>query len=343
MLPREVLSEVFFIIAHDAFTARIESHPTFAWLRLAHVCRDWRDILLNSPRSFSFFKIPMWEKGRLETCLHYSRQAPLNIRYYDDRCSRRGAKLYAREQWLSLLPHLGRAGTLGVKINLAKAPPLLLSKTLTRLSLHDLAEYAEKSSELTLARTNVDRIFAASPNLLHLTSDAESLGGPDWTERAFPRSLKSLVVGHDLGPSYMPSLLCLVSALRKLPSLRRVDFRGLSEPDYFDTIGSSPAARIQPLRSLCLGGHSRSCISIFSSLESVDVLDLRPRLYKESDDLMAMNSFMDGLISFSRRYSWTRGDPYVLLLLPFGMSIIYEPASKVEARGTGQLYLATTF
>lgn len=102
MLPREVLSEVFFIIAHDAFTARIESHPTFAWLRLAHVCRDWRDILLNSPGSFSFIKIPVWEKGRLETCLHYSRQAPLNIRYYDDRCSRRRAKLYAREQWLSL-------------------------------------------------------------------------------------------------------------------------------------------------------------------------------------------------------------------------------------------------
>ncbi|KAK7683071.1 hypothetical protein QCA50_013744 [Cerrena zonata] len=311
-LPREVLSEVFYVLAHYDFSiaSNRSEPPRLSWLRLAHVCRYWRNIVLTSPRIFSFVYLPTKYQEHLQACLYYSRQVPLTVEYHGQKKVHK--RLYS--QWLLLLPHLSHTRSLNLKVGLADTTDTALilpsSPTVTKLVLTD--PFVREPSTLGSVGKTIDRMFSALPNLLHFSSDLHTLGRSDWTERAFPTSLKVLTVEHPASKEPTPSLQHLISALQKLPSLRQLEFKHLYSGDYSS---SSPASmsRIHPLEVLRLDGDCDPCTSILSCTDSTH------RLYVQSSLLMyanpqAMDLFLDSLTGLFQRQSLSSEESYVLVL-----------------------------
>ncbi|KAK7690072.1 hypothetical protein QCA50_006718 [Cerrena zonata] len=314
ILPREVLSEVFYVIARHDFTIASDNFepPSLSWLELAHVCRYWRNIVLTSPRIFSLVYLPAGNQDRLQACLHYSRQAPLDVIYCDN-LNQVDRQKWLYNQWLTLHPHLSHTRTLTLRTQLADttetALVLPLSTTLTRLTLNDPFLRAPSQSEAT--KRAIDQMFGALPNLLQLTSDPYTLCQSDWTERAFPANLQTLIVDNPFGEEPTPSLPRLISALQKLPSLRQLEFWGLRSEDFSGSHTISPA-RIHPLESLHLDGHCDPCTSILSCIDSTHRLYARPALHI-CDNPLAMNIFLDSLTGLLERQCLSSEESYVLV------------------------------
>ncbi|KAF9480798.1 hypothetical protein BDN70DRAFT_804624, partial [Pholiota conissans] len=78
-LPPEVLSHIFMIVRVDAE----DSEPTkqlFAWIKLTHVSRYWRNVAIASPNLWAYIDNPMLDNSPwLEECLRRSKDANLTI------------------------------------------------------------------------------------------------------------------------------------------------------------------------------------------------------------------------------------------------------------------------
>ncbi|KAI0640808.1 hypothetical protein C8Q79DRAFT_1122855 [Trametes meyenii] len=78
-LPPEILSEIFTLIAVDNYNARRWYHcgssHAYKWIALAHVCRAWRDIALNTPRLWS--RVVITRPDAAMSALARSKKAPL--------------------------------------------------------------------------------------------------------------------------------------------------------------------------------------------------------------------------------------------------------------------------
>ncbi|KAI0640782.1 hypothetical protein C8Q79DRAFT_439953 [Trametes meyenii] len=79
LLPPEILSEIFTLIAADNYNAyhwhHCGSSQPYKWIALAHVCREWRNIALNTPRLWSRVVITRFDAAM--AALARSKKAPL--------------------------------------------------------------------------------------------------------------------------------------------------------------------------------------------------------------------------------------------------------------------------
>ncbi|KAK7690071.1 hypothetical protein QCA50_006717 [Cerrena zonata] len=283
--------------------------------------------------------LPARSREHLQACLYYSRQAPLSVKYRD--CSVRDKvhkQLYS--QWLLLLPHLGRARSADLEINLANTTETQLilpfSQTLTTLMLTD--PFIRKPPALELAGKTIDRIFSVLPNLQHFSSDLHTLGYSDWTERAFPPSLKVLIINHSASGDQTPSLQHLISALQKLPYLRQLQFEGLRSGDYsYSSSNALSMASTPRLERLHLDGHHAPCTSILSRTDYTRRLYLRPRLHLRGNRLV-MDLFLDSLTGLFQRQGLPSEESYVLVLhawAPDGYRL--RTHLKVRPAGSGSV------
>lgn len=108
-LPPEILTEIFrelqLLPCHGIL-------KRYGWLKAAHVCRYWRDMILSCPRLFSDILLPIRDPQHLEEFLRLSTTSPLTIRitigdYVPD------SMQYAAI-WRAILPHLPRTEYLGI-------------------------------------------------------------------------------------------------------------------------------------------------------------------------------------------------------------------------------------
>ncbi|KAK7690399.1 hypothetical protein QCA50_007057 [Cerrena zonata] len=266
ILPQEILSRIFYF----GVTNYVDDldYPSRQLKRLFRVCRYWRNVLLTSPIVFSCINILPGRRKWLAECLHYSRQAALDVHYH---CTRLDLD---PDMWALVVPHLSHTRSLSIAADIRDLPvfPWPRSTVLTSLSFKH--SYSRPGHTELSPFPIIDGILSALPNLLELYSDTSVLG-PHWTERPLPTTLKSMSIEHHpsepKSDSKSESLSNLLFATRKLTSLNRLTLKGLGANHYLPP--PSPLRHIRPLR-LCLAGHMYACAHILASVVVVETLNL---------------------------------------------------------------------
>ncbi|KAI0630511.1 hypothetical protein C8Q77DRAFT_1133458 [Trametes polyzona] len=83
-LPPELLSEVFLHVTRDAYAIYQSSNHLhygaarfYAWVKVSHVCRSWREVALSTPRLWGH--IILTKRSVVEDMLLRSKRAPLSL------------------------------------------------------------------------------------------------------------------------------------------------------------------------------------------------------------------------------------------------------------------------
>ncbi|KAK7690137.1 hypothetical protein QCA50_006786 [Cerrena zonata] len=252
VLPPEILLEIFFNYTRDVFSDALQLISQSFWfpcIKLMHVCRFWRCLILTSPRMFSFVYMPSRNPDCFLENMQYAAQALLDVTFNEGTI----------EEWSQLLPHIPHTR----RLFLSNVEPVKLEFPISS-SLTYLQIYLPRTLDSVL-----DRLFKSLPNLLELHSNTYTLG-EDWTVRMIPPNLKVLDIRHY--SSTTSSLSQLIDTIRSFVSLKHLSLSGLQKNYQGET--SSSQVRFQPLRRVSFGGIADGCLSILSHMESVDELEL---------------------------------------------------------------------
>lgn len=224
-LPPEILIEIFTHLKNFP-----SDTPRYGWLKAAHVCRYWRDVILSCPRLFSVILLPIRDFRHLEEFLRLSGTLPLTVRAggeYSDSDHDHGQYMAS---WQVIAPHLARTESLGMWVDpndsiVWPQLPLMHEFLWNAYSHHperDPGNFPEET---------VRQILASMPNLRFLRFNTGTMGG-SWFRMPLAPTLTDLYIDHHQNMDGNASLWDLGVALAALPSLINLGLDGFTEDDY---------------------------------------------------------------------------------------------------------------
>ena len=264
MLPEDTLLEIFDIYRLDTMVWSRDGHR-WDWLRLAHVCRRWRDVISISPHRLdlwilcksgapierilgSWLSVPLivrFKAGPAESSSSSSRELPDNIvaalRHWDRICELDlGVTRPLAGSIIEVIHEPVQAlKSIRVTINNATAPPILIRNSLLGGSAPHLREI--KLDGIAFPFPAVRQVLSSTNNLveLHLSNiPNDAYFSPDdlITTLSTLVHLKSLTVGFHSPASRPPPSLSITHRLGSptkrtttLSSLTLLEFHGASE------------------------------------------------------------------------------------------------------------------
>ncbi|KAK7683019.1 hypothetical protein QCA50_013691 [Cerrena zonata] len=253
LLPPEILSEIFLYYRRMCGTQGL---PCVAWLKVAHVCRLWRNIVLANPLFFTTFRIPMPKSASCTTeFLRLSKQLPLHLILSSKSPPSRK----------ELTPFLSRARTLKIDTTLCQGVARWKWPCFPVLSSF------EYPTDL-LTRVTFDRdISEIMPNLQYLNTGAY-LFCRGWSSHSLPRTLKTLIlsyVGREILDRYVHDILPKLVELPQLEDLRLIYGRDYDTPPS-NQIGS----HISHLKYLHVEASLSTILLLLDHVSLADRVDL---------------------------------------------------------------------
>lgn len=216
-LPPEVLTEVLVhFVSAESKISRYDNHRPYAWLRITHVCRYWRDVALSSPRVWS--TIVVTGSSCVNEMLARSKKVPLEV-YAGTSISRVGMK----ENIRTVLQQMDRIRRL----------ELHYSPYLTPDDIPSAAPLLK-----TLVIKGVDQTGMSSPTTSFLkTFEDCDIPGLEcleivfskmlWTSPLLRPTLTSLVFGYSRDAVINASLPSILKALEGMPLLQHLDLQNV--------------------------------------------------------------------------------------------------------------------
>ena len=155
-LPPETLATIFTFLSSSALNEPYH----FKWIRVAHVCHQWRQIALSYPRFWSNINVTRMSPAFMAEILARSKMAPLNlVAVTTNWNSKRSGAL-----WSQLRPHISHTRYLEVHGHLEAARERLLTSAPILRSLA-LSHSKTLSPEVDIPTALFSR---TTPRLIHL-------------------------------------------------------------------------------------------------------------------------------------------------------------------------------
>ena len=211
-LSSELLTTIFSILSVSAWH---EGSGVLEWIRIAHVCRQWREIALNYPRFWSRINFTRLTPVGMAEILFRAKMAPLHLEAYPRKRNMArfeviGKQLKAHISHTRYLKVSGCDPSTVIK-RLVSPTPDLESLTLCHSSSLTGVDYS----------TIPDNLFeGTAPSLTTLQLQNCDIG---WKSPLFKR-LRILKI-HVLSEEAMPGLNDWLDALNELPQLNELSLR----------------------------------------------------------------------------------------------------------------------
>ncbi|KAG2757078.1 hypothetical protein P692DRAFT_20790170 [Suillus brevipes Sb2] len=206
-IPPEILGTIFVQHAQQMQLLHVPDNPAvLSWLKVGHICRHWREVALGTPELWA---TPFLNSSRAtEEMLMRSKMAPLNLR-----CGQR----YRMDSVQKALMHIDRLQEVSLPFLNGGMTYRWVMEFLNKLSSCSAPKLQSLSLEEEFAQTlriAIPTSFVA-PNLRSLQLKYCDLS---WASSVLT-GLTSLNI-KKLSPECLPTLEELISALRRMPSLR---------------------------------------------------------------------------------------------------------------------------
>lgn len=262
VLPPELFSEIFLMCSasHQAIEHRLKM-DFYRWIKVAHVCRSWRNIVLSTSQLFSSIRIPTKLTSHLQQFLQFSRKANLHIRLLLPLTHRQSDNF--GESWSQVIPHLPRAETLTLYVK----PPSLEWPICCALTTFQCTIPSTESKWF-------DNLCHVMPTLRTLVTTVEILG-TDWLSSPLPPTIVTLKLDHYVARP-LGSMEQLLQKCNELPSLETLAFSSLQQNDYPSRPSHDNATRslARRLKWVSLSGASTPILTLLAHASIIERLDL---------------------------------------------------------------------
>ena len=225
-LPPETLAAIFFFLSlsiwHDeAYEYSWFNKSNIAWIRVAHVCRLWRETALNHPRFWSHINLTKLTPVGMAEILSRAKTVPLHLKVDATKWS--VEKIVAFEQQLEI--HISHTRHLSIS---GEPLPTLLEQL---VSSAPILEFLSLSSKSPLSSSPDSPQFIIPDNLFNRTIPSLTTLELEccdiiWTSH-FLKGLRSLQI---LKPSKdaRPKLEDWLDTLNEMPQLEQLSFQSAS-------------------------------------------------------------------------------------------------------------------
>ena len=296
-LPTEVTTTIFFFFrvpvpsSSDSLFTRVQKpeSDSLAWLRIAHVCHHWREIVLNQPLFWSHVNFNSFSSVGMAEILSRAKSAPLHLRAnvtYD--CQWDDARFSAFQK--ELHSRVSRIRHLSISVDYVRLRDALeglvsLAPTLEYLSLSrwDYPNMLETGQRGFVP----DTLFAvAAPKLSYLELWYCDIS---W-KSSLLIGLRYLLI-HSPSANARPSLSVWLDALEKMPQLETLTLHSASPIASGDFALQSDVKRTVTLPSLAkleMSASVRDCGLALAhlALPALTLLSLTARsLHVENSDV----------------------------------------------------------
>ncbi|TCD71922.1 hypothetical protein EIP91_000054 [Steccherinum ochraceum] len=233
-LPPEILSQVFLWVV--ALTS-----PKTNWVRITHVCRQWRDVALDCQTLWTHIT-PQHPEPFVSICLQRAGAAPLQVQYHHD--ASRGCK-HSQEFMQTIGPHAPRFGDLDIA-----APPSVMRKMVEKLGgplpyLKRLALVAKTPGlNLTSPFLLPEDFTSGIPSLHQLSLTCATVSS--WNLPLFS-GIRTLHLSEQ-HRSFAPSIDQFLDVLERCPALEELSLRNAGP-----TLGGDATSYPEPTRKVELG------------------------------------------------------------------------------------------
>ena len=209
-LPPEILATIFVFLSTSAWNKR-DIH--LEWIRVAHVCRRWREVALDHPRFWSHINFTGLTSGGMAEILARAKMAPLHLKA-DVIWGATQVEVFERqlEVHISHTRHLSLSGYFETTLSrLSSSAP-----TLESLSL------SHKSPRFRLRPATIPDNFlnCAAPNLTSLKLENCDIS---WNSPLL-KGLRNLQI-HDISTKARPELKDWLDALNEMPKLKTLSLQ----------------------------------------------------------------------------------------------------------------------
>ncbi|KAF8492737.1 hypothetical protein F5888DRAFT_869780 [Russula emetica] len=239
-LPRETLATIFFFLSlstwHDATDKGAWRNETgnMAWIRVAHVCRLWRETALNHPRFWSHINLTKLTPVGMAEILARAKTVPLNLEVDVTKWSAEQIVAFEKqlETHISHTRHLSMSGG---------HLPTLLEKLVFSAPILESLSLSPKSPLSSSPQAIIpDNLFnRTTPSLTNLELESCNI---IWMS-PFLKGLRSLQI-LKLSTEARPKLEDWLDALNEMPQLEELSLQS-----------ATPRA---PLTGPLISEHSRS-------------------------------------------------------------------------------------
>ncbi|KAK7695555.1 hypothetical protein QCA50_000191 [Cerrena zonata] len=212
-LPIEILAGIF--LRYRTLCHKAEPTFFYAWFRVAHVCRFWRNIVRTTPLLFSYIQTIDKAPLQMKEFLRISLETPLHIRY--------NGGFSDKSNWKECIPHFGRVRSLELFDNPHN------TKWPTYPEVHTLSIEGSDSTRKPWFQVD-DELNSIMPNLRCLSTPANILGRTWLSNKILPHTIQSLEIidNYYLTAETMGNL---IQKLSGLPHLKHLALTGLrSDP-----------------------------------------------------------------------------------------------------------------
>lgn len=253
------------------------SESPYSWLRLAHVCRLWRNIVLETPSLFSSIELPTSDPAQVAEFVRASMQTPLCIKVKETP----GHEL----EWDQLQVPANRVAS--------------LTMLPSRSFFSALPHFPRMASFSCVPKYRGDVGWAAGnllekmPNLKNLEIGTDVLGvGWFSSSHSFPLSVQDLSLTCGILLMRVP-LREVLEKVMNIPSLKTLEMTYL-----YTHPGPSPMTpRSWHLDFLSLSGETVSCMELLSYLRSADHISLRLDRVNDDGDVSRLPQILQRKLS----------------------------------------------
>lgn len=323
--PLEIWLEVFHeLVASSEPLTKKELKAGTTWLSAIHVCRGWRDLIISSPRLWSYWRFQeAWDLSMLETFLERSKSVPLSIVF--EKKSRWTPRNLRNLILILSKPEVSkRIGLLHIPCLNSELAEWYRSFTSPAPLMYSL--HLEFDEMLGHPPTYTNFFGMCMPSLRDVHIDC--LSAP-WMPAAY-KNLTRL----RLSRQEAPSLDDVLEMLRSSPKLEELELQFISK---LKTTVSSTSNRnskiyLAHLKSLILGPHVEHRDRIgsehdtFAILDHISFPDTTTLCIKFLDPLDPVRDLTQSYLPLTKRTS--KAESVVLSLIPdyTGSSVRIRPA-----------------
>ena len=216
-LPPEILAVIFFF---HSLSTWCDKTAKMAWIRVAHVCRLWRETALNHPRVWSHINFTKLTSAGMVEILSRAKLAPLNLEADIDTWSKERVVAFGKQ----LEAHISHTRHLSISGSYLR-PVTLLEQFVSSAPILEFLSLSQKfpcflsDSERAIM---LDNLFNHTPSLISLELENCDFS---WTSRPpFLKGLRSLQI-CELFTGARPKLEDWLDALNEMPQLEELSLQ----------------------------------------------------------------------------------------------------------------------